>query len=247
MSDLLNSSDTKEVVWIPAKISSNKRIYTCIAGLVVGMFIAMVPLATNTVGVGVFFAILLLVMVGFFLGLIKWATTRVGLRIVQDGLEERTASNGSVRELKFSDFKEFAFMSDNRGNYWIRIKLATGGPMVRYAPTSIKVAKRQPFLDFGSALRRSVDAFNSGATKPSASLLESRVTQEPIKTGLNKSEKALNKGMQIFRIVWLLLVAFSGLVYVLAQPHPMQILGYVAIGAIVLFGIAWIVKKNKKK
>jgi hypothetical protein len=140
-------------------------------------------------------------------------------------------------------------MSDQRGNYWVRIKTRDAGPMqpsvrLRYAHPPFKFKQRQPFIDFGNTLRRFVTKINNKEIEVAQPERRSDAAQQ-IKTGLSKTEKVTNASIYIRRIIVLIVVLISGIGYIAGQAHPGEILGYFAIGAVVAGGIVWYMKKKK--
>jgi hypothetical protein len=264
----MTSATSSDTIGTPAKLQQSFRLYLILASFVVGMFVVVFSMASSSSDNGIVLLVgaIFLLIAAFFVALIRYATDKVELRLTTRGLIETKPSSGQSRELDFDDFKEFGFMSDGRANYWIRIRLKSGGPMIKYSPMGIREKYRTPFIEFGHIMRRAVDAFNAQQTvdrsteapsltrdtllSPSLqpSIAESTAnTVKPIQTGLSKSEKALNWTLLITRIVWLGILSIFGLVYIFTSDHPGQTLLYLAIGAAALFAIYWFVKKNKAK
>jgi hypothetical protein len=263
--------DSSQSIVTQAKLQQSFRLYVILAAFIIGMFAIVAVLATDSNkddGLLILGSMFLL-LAAFFVALIRYAADKVELQLTTTGVIETKSSSGQSRELYFDDFKQFAFMSDGRANYWIRIRLKSGGPMIRYSPMGIRDKFRKPFIEFGHIMRRAVDAFNSQQTversaeaptltrdtvfSPAIHAIQSSgpkssaTTDKPIQTGLIKSEKALNWTLMITRIIYLGIFLIFGLTSIFTSDHPGQTLLYVLLGGVVLFGIYWFVKKNKKK
>ncbi len=236
----------------PASLASLPRVLA-----VIGMFAALVMLdvaviATHSLDIAIGGIFFFLIFVAFFVGLIKFATTKVTLAISNEGIVERRKNAVQAHTIAWQNIDEYLYDRDPQGNVTIRLRLKPDGKKLRYTPRSAFAKSKTPFEAFAARLTARIDHVNEvvdarSVAPASGSLLESApaISYAPqIKKGTSFYDRRIAKVIGVvFGSLYVL-----GLIGVLATLHGSSFpYRFIYLGGFLLLYNARVFSKPKKR